>query len=888
MGNKLIFLLFLILSLTANSISFSECRVMKTPFFTVFYPECLQGQAETVLNSLTRYRLYVEGMTGHSRQRVSLVLEDAGMISNGFASPVFDRIIILSCPPGLGSLQSTENWFTGVAVHEYTHLLHMQNAGGIPGFLTDIFGYSFSPNSLCPSWMIEGIAVFNESNYSKYSGRLNDSYFKSFGQITASEDSFPDIVTATYWPVKYPSGTSYYLYGALFFDYLAVTYGNERFSEFFTLYGRSLLSYCSPILPSAGIDRTSRNIFGKTLPVLWDELKEYYRNKESNHAGGANRMTQHGWTILNLVLNNDRLYYERSFQVKTAPFHAFYFSRIVEHSLITGDSSTLTSTSSSYGHPVKFHGDSIYFLESEMKRGFNNFSYLGFGLTRLLFEYNRAENKKTLLQTGRIRAFDLLFSGEILYSMDRQDGFGSELYIMEEKSGINTLLIKTDLLIERIISDEKRIVVTARRDYENFGLYLYSREKNTFHELINSACVERDAYLSDGRLLFTSNLDGVQSCYMYDFKQGLFSRLKNHQYILYPVLYEDLVYFVSLNPEGNDIYFMEADFDPFNFPDNKKVLPRQDDIEYEGGSYLDNLKTLYPKIRLPYFWFDQAEGIAGVYMEGKDAAGHFEYIADIGYDFKENSWDNSLSLGTYLFSPLYIRAGYRDEDKGTYSALIQYPVLYGIRTGFSRLWAGIYWECYNNNARKEICPYLSLGFKYPSGFISTYHSSIIESRSLSSRNTRNGMINQAHAVQYVKNSQISLNFLSIIDKDFNGFYNYALRGYSEKLKANDFFAFQLDFTFPILKLRKGFWNPGIYFEDIFLTLFCDYAWTKDHPYTAGGMELHMETRAMFNMPFDIYIRASFNRDDEALFSLGIKSGNLPGIFRKLYSRAKVR
>ncbi len=884
MRKELIKLLLLSTLIFFSTFSFAVDRIIKTPYFVIFYPSWRKGSAEDLLKSLEYYRTYVEKLTGNRRKSVPVVIEDAGMLTNGYANPGFDRIVIFSYPPQLGELQYTENWYTGVGIHEYTHLLHMQNSSRFPGLLTSFFGYSFSPNLFSPSWLTEGIAVYNESNYSRYSGRLNDTYYRNYGLAGASEGTFPDITEATYYPSRYPSGTSYYLFGSLFFDYLAETYGEESFSEFFNAYGGSILSYASPLFPFIGMDRTARKVFGRTWPALWDDFRDSYNRIKKEEGQYIKRLTNHGWNIRNLTQNEGKLYYERSFQVKTAPFSNYHFNCMVEFNPLTDESTNIMQTTSSYQHPLKFSYDKIYFLEYEFKSGFRNITNLGFGITRLLFEYDRSADRKRLVIKDEIRAFDILKNGDILFSRDKDTEFGSEIYLVSGTTFQKSLLCRTDMLIERIISDTERIVVTARRDFENFGLYLFDPGEKAFSEIINLASLQKDAYLISDKLIFSSNHEYSQACYLYDFKKDMFFRLKNSSYAIYPILLNEKLYFVSLNSAGNDIYLADAEFEPCILKEPKKENNAScRDIEYQYGSYLDNLKTIYPKLRIPYFLFDQDKK-AGLYIQGNDALGHFEYTADICYDLDNHSFDSYFLLGTCLLSPLYLRAGYEEEDNGTYSLLIQYPLLYRLRGGLSRLSAGIYWESYNNNRRKEICPYLYLGIHYPFGSISSYHSYIIESRSIDSAFSRNGMINQLYFRHYIKKSQVSLYFLSVYDKKFNGYYDYSMRGYSDKLKSNDFSAFKFDFSVPVIKIREGLWNPNVFIEDVFFDLFLDYMYTKENDYFSAGAEIHFETRALFSFPFDIYIRASLNKDDETLIGFGIVSNDFTGIFQKFYKR----
>lgn len=879
---------FIIIILTAFSTiaySFWGHEIIKTPYFVVFYPRGHEDKAIVALNSLEYYRQYVEALTGNKKKRTSILLEDSGMLTNGYANPVFDRVSLFTYSPSAGELQNMENWMTGVAVHEYAHILQMQNSSGIPGILTGIFGNALSPNMLCPYWMVEGIAVYAESNYSKYSGRLNDSYYSSFAQIAYSEGKFPSIIEATYYPVEYPGGTSYYLYGGLFTEYLAREYGEGSLAKFFDLNGRSLLSYLSPLFPFAGIDRSAKRVFGKRLPQLWDDFRLYQESRcfeDHNYQ----RITELGWRMDNLTSHRDILYFQRSYPVKTSTFSSFYFNDIIRLDPLNNKMDIIITSLSSFSHPVKFYEDRIYYIIEDFRKGFRNQTYSSFGFVALLYEYNTVTGKKRFLLKDNIRAFDVLNNGQILISRDRESGFGSSLYLYSKNKGKTEILYSGELLIDRIVSDGDRIILTAKKDFSNFGIYSFKPGTGELIEIINMPSIQSGPFIVNERLIFTSNHNNNLICLVYDFNTGKFHRQKGGFYTKTPVLNknEDTVYFIGLTPDGNDIFSMDFEPLPFYFEkqDHKPHVP--DPVAFGKGNYFDNLRTLYPKIRLPYFMFTEQEEQAGIFLSGEDAIGHFLYEIDINYDFIDKTTQARFFLGSTLFSPFYFRIGYEESNNGTYSSFIQYPLLHRVSSHFSRLYLGVYAESYDRNNRKEVLPFVHLGFQYRYGLINTYHYYIIESPSLDSMYSRNGFINRLNIRQYIKNSELSLAYLNIYDKDYSGYYSYSIRGYSAKIRTNNLHAGKLDFSIPVFSLRKGLWDPNIFFEDIIANMFFDYAWSRGHEFLAGGLELHLETHALFNFRFDLYIRASINKENERTISFGIISSDIFGIIGRRFNK----
>jgi len=68
-------------------------KLLKTPHFTCFYPEGYQWEAEQALSNLEYYREEVVRLTGNREiGNLPVVIEDVGIMANGFADPLFKLI----------------------------------------------------------------------------------------------------------------------------------------------------------------------------------------------------------------------------------------------------------------------------------------------------------------------------------------------------------------------------------------------------------------------------------------------------------------------------------------------------------------------------------------------------------------------------------------------------------------------------------------------------------------------------------------------------------------------------------------------------------------------------------------------------------------------------
>jgi hypothetical protein len=153
-------LLLVTLILLANSV-LASWDALKTDQFTVFYEPVYKDKAMRILSAMEYYKYIPEGIVGNKCENLPIVLDDYGQYVNGFANPVYYNMHLIN--------YETEDadWMSFVAVHEYTHMVHMTKTGGFPGVLSFIFGNAASPMLFAPSWTWEAITVYDESKISK-------------------------------------------------------------------------------------------------------------------------------------------------------------------------------------------------------------------------------------------------------------------------------------------------------------------------------------------------------------------------------------------------------------------------------------------------------------------------------------------------------------------------------------------------------------------------------------------------------------------------------------------------------------------------------------------------------------------------------------------------
>lgn len=283
-----------------------DFRTLTTGRFDIHFHQGEEELAQRLARIIEEVAPDLERRFGAPSARIRTILVDQTDVSNGWATIVPYNLIEIAAvpPPGRSLIGNTDDWLRLVFTHEYTHVLHLEKSGGWFGSLRKVFGRvpAFYPNLFVPDWQIEGLATYQESA-STGAGRIPAGDFRSMLLAAAREEAFPPLDRATGAVIDWPGGSSAYLFGGYFHQFLADRYGAERLSVLTDETARRLPFIGSPAF---------REVYGKSLGTLWTE----FRDATMAAAGGApetasrTRLTHHGFTAASPVFAADgRLFY---------------------------------------------------------------------------------------------------------------------------------------------------------------------------------------------------------------------------------------------------------------------------------------------------------------------------------------------------------------------------------------------------------------------------------------------------------------------------------------------------------------------------------------------------------------------------------------------------
>jgi hypothetical protein len=836
-------LAFVLLSLYA----WFDWKTLKTDDFTVIYKKEYHWEALYALQNLEYYKDSVQAITGTDGRNLPVVIEDVGALSNGFADPLLHNIHVFTRAPDFASrMEGIENWYRAVTVHEYAHTLHLSRAEGLSKILANVFGSLFKPNIYSPGWITEGITVYCESQMTPYEGRLNDGFFDSYIGERVRLDAMPSIVEATNTPVDFPLG-SYYLYGGEFFGFLAQTYGEEKFAEFFTRYGSCLWAPLSAVLPATGLDIAARRTYGKSFPALFNEWHEYAARQYVDWRTAGMQITHHGWYMYSLLAQDGKLYYVRYRPVKVDGFDQRKRVQLVQFDPGLDEERVLASLNSAITTPLRVHENKLYYTTPQLARGYANVYYHGFGVVANLHERDILEGHDRIMLTDDIRGFCVLPDGSILYSRDKTHGFGSQLWLFNEKE--NRMLFETELLVGELDANGKYVAAVARHDFENWNIYLLDLQNQELEPVVATPWIEGSIDLVAERLLFTANYEKIYAVHMCDLETGEIYQLTSNGYADHGVVMDSTLYFMGIHKDGYDLYrtvYKPRAIEPIsNFllvnPDFEGIA-----VDVTEGGYGDVLKTLVPAVHVPVLLPMEADLGAwayGLVLLGGDATHENLYGGFLGREISDDDLIFNLLWQSRFFSLLDISFFYDYKDSFEYN--IAFPAFINLEHGFSHLTLFLDGRIWDGLQRKEFLPGFALGFEYPYTTLSASFVFPFERQAWGSVINRNAQDIRLSVRQIVSGGELRVLNRAYIDSHNPDTPDFSIRGY-DAIVSPRAFVVNVEYGHLLCRLRKGLWNPNVYVEDLFWTIFADYALTEGGTTSYSiGCELRLEAKTGF-------------------------------------------
>ena len=246
-----------------------DWRTIRTTHFYVHFTPPTEGLARRIATDAEHAYDALSRELHPPRGMIDVVISDDFDLSNGSATPApANRIVIYANPPvSESALRYTNDWAAMVVTHELTHIFHLDRTRGIWSIAQHVFGRApfLFPNSYSPSWLIEGIAVYEESRIAG-AGRIEGSEHRMIARAAAIDHTFPAIGSLSLAQGRFTFGETAYSFGSLFVDYLARTRGDPSLRRFVDKSAANLIPYV--------VDLPAKESFGLTFSHGWRNFRD--------------------------------------------------------------------------------------------------------------------------------------------------------------------------------------------------------------------------------------------------------------------------------------------------------------------------------------------------------------------------------------------------------------------------------------------------------------------------------------------------------------------------------------------------------------------------------------------------------------------------------------
>jgi WD40 repeat protein len=255
-------------------------RSVSTDRVSVYFHQGFEAMARQAASMATQILAGHEERYGQKVGRVRIVLVDASDDPNGFASPLPYPFVTIHAvaPDGTDDFGNHEGWLRLVLTHELAHVVHLEEAHGIWRLGRDLMGRApfLFPNSFAMSWMIEGLATYEETELTAF-GRGTNPDSLMVVRMAALEGRFPKEDQAIYGLEAWPGGQAPYLFGEAFLRRLTEQAGDDTIPRL----GRQHSVQFPPFLDG----RTVGRVTGSGLHAQWRAWGEELAREARPEAG---------------------------------------------------------------------------------------------------------------------------------------------------------------------------------------------------------------------------------------------------------------------------------------------------------------------------------------------------------------------------------------------------------------------------------------------------------------------------------------------------------------------------------------------------------------------------------------------------------------------------
>jgi Tol biopolymer transport system component len=623
---------------------------LTSPHFLIHYHQGEEALAEraVVIAEDVHARL-APRMKSQPHTRTNIVLVDALDDANGSATPLPYNLITLYVTQPFGAsifgASNYDDWMRLLITHEYTHIVHLDMVNSLPEVLSNIFGNLYFPNMFQPVWLIEGLAVYEETELTG-GGRNRSPASDMVLRMAVLENNFPDISHAANYTEKWPDGEVPYLFGGSFTAFIAKKYGREKLADL-------SIDYSGRWWPFL-VNGTARRVLGSDYSELWwawrFELSRRYEGEKqrvlARGLSASRPLTHSGYQNLAPSISPDGK--QIAYYVQNADEHPAIHLMNIDGS---ADRKVVNSVNSSAPDIAwRADGKGFYYTRIEVVRNTDLYNDI---------YYYDLEHRKEIRLTRKLRARDPAPSpdgAKLVFVTNRLGKTRLATMPFSQKRiarapDINWLSEESEYQFEtpRYSPDGQKIVVGVRQPDGYKDIWILDSQGNKLEELMHDRAIDSGAVWSaDGRsIYFSSDRSGIFNLYVYDLSSKQISQVSNVLGGAFmPSVAPDgsTIAFADYSSRGFDIHVMDNDSAArkavANYSDPYPAMKYDEQPVSSGMSPYNPLPTLAPRLWLPNFGYSSYSGtLGGLFTFGADAVERHNYTLSALYGpSKQRTW----------------------------------------------------------------------------------------------------------------------------------------------------------------------------------------------------------------------------------------------------------
>lgn len=533
------------LFLTGEDPASLKWNQINTEKFQLIFPEGYENQAQYFANALDQAYKLVPHSLKTSPRKISILIHNQSVISNGTTPWAPARIEVYNTPP-----QNTYavNWYDQLAIHELRHVVQIEKMNsGLTKVLGIVFGQQAAAAVLgtyLPWWFIEGDAVVTETALSK-SGRGRLPSFEMPLKAQLLEKGIYSYEKATHGSFVDHTPNPYEL------GYQIVAYGRSKYGS--RMWEEALENVAQKPFSITPFSSSIKNTTGLSKQEFYQSSMEFLKEKWGMIQSELALTDYHPITktpeyysnYLNPVLNSDG----SAIAFKTSMDELNQIVSIDQ----SGKEDLLLTIGRSYKESLSLGGNILCWAEIESDPRWAHRSYSVIKLynvnTKILIDFthkSRYFSPQINKQGTKIAAIEV--SPENVYSLVILDVLnGNEIDRFESHDGA--------FLMHPTWSESNNEIVMTILNHKGKNIRIQNLETRQANDILDFSFDEISRpQLKDDRLFYIASYSGVDNLYAYNRENKEINQITSVKFG---------VENYTFNPSSNQLVFSNYSSDGF-------------------------------------------------------------------------------------------------------------------------------------------------------------------------------------------------------------------------------------------------------------------------------------------------------------------------------------